>query len=161
MSGLSAAHGPRNKARELDRRVSQLGLRLAAGRWSSYLRVFGRQELLLPLAVFAAFLNATIAFAQAGPGSWMATGIYTGNGQATHAITGVGFTPDVVIIKGGLDEATMVRTSTMPSGHSKPLGRDEPLIPGTIQSLDADGFTLNTDRRVNLPITLYYWVAFR
>jgi uncharacterized repeat protein (TIGR01451 family) len=134
---------------------------LKRNRAAWHLKLAEPQRLLLLLTAVAAFVYSPIALAQQGPGSWMATGIYTGNGQASHAITGIGFAPDLLIIKGGLAEATMVRTATMPDGYAKPLGHNHPLASGTIRTLDADGFTLNADPRVNQPVTLYYWVAFR
>jgi len=97
----------------------------------------------------------------------MTTGTYLGNGTAGRAITGLGFKPDVVLIKGNdfdpgfTATSTVVRTSTMPAGLSKPMVLDNALVANQIQSLDVNGFTVGNDRRVNQAAINYYWAAFK
>ncbi len=104
----------------------------------------------------------------------MTTGSYVGNGAAGRAITGLGFRPDVVIIKvdysdGVVDlSAGVIRTSTMVGDLSKPMRGSQALLANLVQSLDANGFTVGNDERVNWGPGLcgganctYYWVAFK
>ncbi len=89
----------------------------------------------------------------------MATGTYTGNGTS-QSITGVGFQPDVVIIKGDTNKNAILRSSTMTGDASKSLVGNPSLQSGRIESLDTDGFTVGTNADVNEDSTAYYWVAF-
>jgi len=106
--------------------------------------------------------------ALAGPAAaQMTTGTYVGNGTAGRRITGLGFKPDVVLIKGKefdgafTPTSTVMRTSTMPAGLSKLMVLDNALIANHIQSLDVDGFTVGTDRRVNQAGIDFFWAAFK
>ncbi|MCH7798092.1 MAG: hypothetical protein IID28_06565, partial [Planctomycetes bacterium] len=93
---------------------------------------------------------------------WMATETYTGDGTNNRAITGVGFQPDVVIIKGDTSKNAFLRSSTMTGDASKSLVGNPSLQSGRIQSLDADGFTVGSSNAdVNGGGTTYYWVAFK
>ena len=70
----------------------------------------------------------------------------TGNGADNRAITGLGFTPDLVIIKARTDpQVGVIRTSTMVGDLSKELTGGTALVANEIQSLDANGFTIGTD----------------
>ena len=104
----------------------------------------------------------------------MTTGSYVGNGAAGRAITGLGFRPDVVIIKVDYSDAApnlsagVIRTSTMVGDLSKPMRGSQALLANLVQSLDANGFTVGNDERVNWGPGLcgganctYYWVAFK
>ena len=93
-------------------------------------------------------------------GGSMATGTYTGNGTS-QSITGVGFQPDVVIIKGDTGKNAILRSSTMTGDASKQLVGNSGLVSGRILSLDTDGFTVGSNAEVNLGSTAYYWVAFQ
>src|SRR3990172_5773797 len=94
------------------------------------------------------------------------TGTYTGDGSASRSITGIGFTPVVVIIKGNDTDATddltsaVLKSATMPGVMSKPLKGDQGLLGGMIVSLDADGFTVGSNRRVNAVGIQFHYVAF-
>ncbi len=133
-----------------------------------------------------------LLLASAAAEAQIATGSYVGNGTAGQPIT-VGFRPDVVIVKVDfqyLDSLSVVkdvcsnaviRTSTMAGDASKlmvgipqpPADPDCPspsmgLIPNQIQSLDANGFTVGNDLRVNGAAgacgganCTYYWAAFK
>ncbi len=91
----------------------------------------------------------------------LATGSYTGNGLDGRAITGAGFRPDVVIVKGNVAEAAVIRTSTMAGDASKVLASATAVVADRIQSLDADGFTVGADADVNQNGVTYSWVGFR
>ena len=115
----------------------------------------------------------------------IASGSYVGNGAAGRAITGVGFRPDIVIVKvdfdGGTDpnppcsslddcSSAVIRTSTMAGANSKPVKGNQAYAANMITALNADGFSAGNDRKVNAlnscpastttPCT-YYWVAIK
>lgn len=88
-------------------------------------------------------------------------GSYVGDGNATKAITGVGFQPEAVLVKA--DHASYdgwIATSTMDAGDAKELTGSNVLATGRINSLDADGFTLGTDDDANASGVTYYYIAF-
>ena len=92
---------------------------------------------------------------------FFASGNYTGNAADGRGITGVGFRPDVVIVKGNAGQTAAIRTSTMSGDVSKPVAGATAQLADVIQSLDADGFTVGLNARVNSANTGYEWVAFR
>jgi uncharacterized repeat protein (TIGR01451 family) len=91
----------------------------------------------------------------------VATGHYNGDGGLSQSISDVGFSPDLVIVKGNTSKPTVARSSTMPGGFSKELGTNHALLPDLITSLDANGFTVGPSDHVNGLATDYYWVAFQ
>jgi hypothetical protein len=91
----------------------------------------------------------------------MASGTYTGNGADNRAITGVGFQPDFVIVKDTGNGEGAARSSSMAGDLTKPMGTLTALQADNIQSLDADGFTLGTNNRVNRNGRTFYWTAFK
>ena len=95
-----------------------------------------------------------------GTGYRIATGRYTGNGAPLRSITGLGFQPDLVLVKGDLPAATLVRMSGMPGNAAKSLGADGTVLANGILSLDANGFSVGNHAAVNTAATTYYWVAF-
>jgi hypothetical protein len=104
----------------------------------------------------------SITAATSFPGIRVASGSYTGTGVDNRAITGVGFHPDVVMVKS--DDASGVaeiRTSTMTGDNTKPMTGATALTANLIQSLDSDGFTLGTDNAVNRNNKAFHWVAFK
>ena len=94
------------------------------------------------LSVLLGFLFTLGQPAVVQAGMLLASGSYTGNGANNSSITGLGFQPDVVIIKGNNAQLTFIRTSTMTGDASKQLSSNPALVTNRIQSLDADGFTL-------------------
>ncbi len=89
------------------------------------------------------------------------SGSYVGTGGAL-SITGLGFSPDVVIVDGdggGPDAA--IKTRSMAGADSKQLDDAQPLDTVHITSLDADGFSVGTDPDVNQFGVTYHWVAFK
>lgn len=107
------------------------------------------------LCVIGLLLSAATAQGQ------VLSGTYTGNGLDNRAITELGFQPDVVIVKGDTTQIGVIRTSTMVGDASKPMTGATALTADLIQSLDASGFTIGTDARVNSNTLSYYWVAFK
>ena len=90
-----------------------------------------------------------------------ATGSYVGNGAGTNSITGVGFQPDLVIIKGDLNQPTYFRTATMANNSSKSLGSAASAASNRIRSFLADGFELGHEIEVNELGETYYWIALK
>ncbi|MCX6181066.1 MAG: T9SS type A sorting domain-containing protein [Bacteroidetes bacterium] len=89
-----------------------------------------------------------------------AYGNYTGNG-VSKAITGLGFSPEAIIIKSNGAYEAVFRTSNMAAGKSKALGTNSvALASGQITSLDADGFTVGSGNSTNAAATQYNWIAF-
>jgi len=86
---------------------------------------------------------------------------YVGDGGSSHPITGVGFQPDVVIIKAATNRAGVIRTSTMSGDAAKVLGSTGTLQSNYIESLDADGFTVGSTQQVNTSGTTYYYAAMK
>ena len=89
------------------------------------------------------------------------TGKYTGDGVNNRTITGIGFKPDVVIIKSSGTQQACIRTSTMPGDNSKKMSSTAAFAANMIQSLDNDGFTVGSDQNVNKSGNEYYWVAMK
>jgi hypothetical protein len=92
------------------------------------------------------------------------TGYYVGNATDNRAITGLGFSPDLVLLKdntNGGNEGIVFKTSSMPSETTIALAEtDAVLTTNHIQSLDADGFTVGNDADVNGINTFFGYVAF-
>ena len=93
----------------------------------------------------------------------VATGTFTGNGADDRAITGVGFQPDVVILRNASSgsASAVFRTSTMVGDVSKRVVDTAGLTANLIQSLDADGFTLGSASDVNNNTHTFFWVALK
>jgi hypothetical protein len=91
----------------------------------------------------------------------VASGSYTGTGLDNRNITGVGFQPDIVIVKGNTLQTAVMRTSTMTGDAAKPLSGATALGSDLIQSLLGDGFQVGSNAQVNFFGTTYYWTAFK
>jgi YD repeat-containing protein len=113
---------------------------------------------LLLVSVLA--ICAAIVFSLPAHAVQVAVGSYVGDGVIGCPVTGVGFTPNAVIVKGDNGQQAVMRTSTMTGDASKHLPGADSLQPNRIQSLDADGFTVGDDPEVNRAGDNYYWVAF-
>ena len=94
-------------------------------------------------------------------GVHLATGSHVGNAMDNRAITGLGFTPDYVLIKATSNRPAVSRSSSMAGDVSKAINGASALQANRIQSLDVDGFTLGTHATVNANGAVYSWVAFR
>jgi len=88
------------------------------------------------------------------------TGTYVGDGTDNRPITGLGFTPDLVVVKATTTGQAVARTATMTGDVSKQMG-DGTLLNNSIQSMDPSGFTVGTSALVNATGTTYQWVAWR
>jgi hypothetical protein len=106
----------------------------------------------------ASFDEVTI---EVEPPKTMYTGTYSGNGMDNRSITGLGFQPDVVIIKSDDSEVAVIRTSTMSGDASKVMEGGDALKSNMIQSLDSDGFTVGSDKSVNGSGKNIYFAAFK
>ena len=71
----------------------------------------------------------------------ISVGTYTGDGNTTQAITGVGFQPQVVVIYGHTNAYEMVVKSDQDSTSSFRIGTSQ-FLTDLIISLDSDGFTV-------------------
>lgn len=90
------------------------------------------------------------------------SGDYTGNGAATQTITGVGFQPDVIIIKCDDNTAPIICTSTMAAGHSKDMTlTDASATVNTFMSaIGSDGFTVKLNT-LNVNHNVYYFLCIK
>ena len=93
------------------------------------------------------------------------TGSYVGDGIDNRAITGLGFQPDLVLLKDDTNAGNagiLLKTSTMTGEQTLALAETDA---GTttagnfIQSLDVDGFTVGTAADVNTANLVYYYIA--
>ena len=115
----------------------------------------GKRSQAVLLTVLLTLVIPTVVAAQ----SHMANGSYSGDGSASQAIAGLGFQPDLVIIKAATAEDSYACTKDMPAGFAKNLAQALALQAGLIESLDTDGFTVGADAAVNSEGVEYYWVA--
>lgn len=93
-------------------------------------------------------------------------GSYTGNGSSGRAITGVGFAPDMVLIRriGSTDLGDVPvywANTSMSAGYSTTLRSDLAFATGFINSIDSDGFTISNHAHVNYNGDSYYYLAIR
>lgn len=89
----------------------------------------------------------------------MDTGTYTGTGAALP-ITGLGFSPDLVIIKDNGANYAVFRTKVMAGDTTAYLSNALANFAGGVTSLDSDGFTLGTSIISNTSGAVYQWQAF-
>jgi hypothetical protein len=91
----------------------------------------------------------------------MIAGTYVGDGTDDRSITGVGFQPDVVILKSEWNNRAVIRTSSMVGDLSKRMYWQVAAQSNLIQSLDAGGFTVGSNIHSNKNSNNFYWAAFR
>lgn len=98
--------------------------------------------------------------AQAATGFNIKTGYYMGNGTGL-SVTGVGFQPQLIIIKSDTAAGSMVwKSSAMATSVTTYLGVATADNTETEITLDADGFTVSAALEVNTAITRYTYTAF-
>jgi uncharacterized repeat protein (TIGR01451 family) len=114
-----------------------------------------------PVTFWTLLALALLLGAPAGAQQILATGHYTGDGTTGRAIAGVGFEPDLVIVKSDGNDTAVIRLSTMGATISRELGGTAVYYGNGIDSLDADGFTVGSHGVVNSNSTEYYWTAMR
>ena len=107
----------------------------------------------------AAVVYYYIAFG--GVGGDIATGSYTGDGTDDRSISGVGFQPAFVWIKGNLGGQSGHWRSLVHSGDSSSYLADDEDGANFIQAFETDGFQIGNDNSVNQNLTTYYYVAFK
>ena len=100
-----------------------------------------------------------VAWRRVVPQSEVLSGSYTGDGTDDRAITGLGFSPDLVIIKGDNAQNAVLRAYTWSGDFAKDL-IDGTVTANRIQSLDTEGFTVGSDARVNSNGVTYHWIAW-
>jgi hypothetical protein len=107
---------------------------------------------------WAAFGGA--ASSPPGAGTFdMATGSYSGNGTS-QSVSGLGFSPDLVIIKDNAANQSVFRTSLMAANNTAYLASATANFTGGITSLSADGFSVGASATVNGSGGTYHWQAF-
>lgn len=90
------------------------------------------------------------------------TGSYTGNGTDNHAITGVGFLPDLVLIKGGaVNRQSHFKITQHGTNESIAIRSDASSVTDAIKTLDSDGFTLGVSSNVNTSAETFYYLAVK
>jgi hypothetical protein len=88
------------------------------------------------------------------------TGVYVGTGTDNRQITGVGFQPDLVLIKSATTAGSMImKTSAMAGELSVGTGVTTVYASDVVQSLDSDGFTVGTNAVANSANIMYYYTA--
>jgi hypothetical protein len=92
----------------------------------------------------------------------LALGSYTGDGTDNRQITGIGFQPDLVIMRArDSGQYAVWRSSTMSGDKTAYFAQAAALFANAIQSLDSDGFTVGTHATVNSNGVTYDWQAFK
>lgn len=90
-------------------------------------------------------------------------GTYIANDSANRSITGLGFDPNVVLVKTTASSAGSMQFRSTPM----PIDTSYQLIDGTqiatgIRDLITDGFTVGNNAATNLGTArVYYWIAFK
>jgi hypothetical protein len=121
--------------------------------------------------------NKTYYWVMFGGGTWpsatgtftMKTGTFAGDGATTKAITGVGFQPDLVILKDtstnyAVFKTKMMRDDTTNATTAYFSPNDASDNADCIRTLDADGFTVGDSNGVtkvfNTNANVYHYIAF-
>lgn len=121
-----------------------------------------RLRLNIPIGtISAALVLLSVAALPAFGQQFVATGTYTGNGHSLRSITGVGFRPDLVLVKNSNSEDAYCKTATMAGTGSKSLGQREGIRTDRITSLQPNGFTVADTKEVNESGAVYTWVAMK
>jgi hypothetical protein len=90
----------------------------------------------------------------------MQTGYYVGDNSANHAITGLGFQPEMVLIKDNTASGAGVwKSSAMPAANLAYFAATADNTTSLV-SLTADGFSVKSNNYTNLANDRYVWVAF-
>lgn len=96
-----------------------------------------------------------------GSGTYsMAQGTYVGTGGAGFTLTGLGFAPDLVMIKGDTAQLGVFRTRLMAGDRTAYLGSATTIFAGGIINLGSDGFSLGTSATTNSLGVTYHYTAF-
>lgn len=95
---------------------------------------------LLALSLLLIFVQPSLA---------QVAGSYLGDGRNPRPLTGMGFQPVVLLLRGESTTPTLFRSRTMAGDVSKTLPSATGFAAGQIISLDADGFTVGSDAAAN------------
>jgi hypothetical protein len=95
------------------------------------------------------------------PETWLATGSYAGDGSDGREISGLGFQPDIVIVRADTNRRAVSRTGDMPADAAKETTSAQALGSNRIESFTADGFVVGSDNLVNEAGEDYYWIAMK
>ena len=93
-------------------------------------------------------------------GPHMVTGTYTGDGNATQAITGLGFTPDVMIVHRNATSGTVFFRNDRMAANDSINGADL-LVTSGIRTFDSDGFTVGNHADINTNAVVYSYIAWK
>lgn len=89
----------------------------------------------------------------------MASGSYTGVGNYMQ-VSGLGFQPDLIIIKGNTTQSGVFRTSSMAADSTAYLDSATANFAGGIIAIHTDSFVVGTSPTVNSTGLTYYWTAY-
>lgn len=93
---------------------------------------------------------------------YMAVGVFTGDGTAAKLIRGLGFNPDVVIVKANAAQMARVLTKEMITNSATSMFAGTTATDATgILTLDTDGFSVGSGASVNGNGVLSEWMAFK
>ena len=96
----------------------------------------------------------------AGSGTFtMAKGTYTGTGNYIN-VGGLGFKPDLIIVKGNTAQYGAFRTTSMGGDSTAYLDAASANFTGGIVAITGDGFTIGTSTVTNTSGATYYWTAY-
>jgi hypothetical protein len=87
----------------------------------------------------------------------MSVGSYVGNGAASRSITGLGYSPEAVIVLGANASAPVLRITGTTAGFAFDTGTG---VASSITSLAADGFSVGASSSTNTNGQAYHYVAF-
>lgn len=95
----------------------------------------------------------------------MSQGTYTGNATDNRNITGVGFQPDLLLVKNATSATTANRNPLMAvtesyGDSSSFIGSATANTTNGIQALQSDGFQVGSAVQANESGAVFYWVAF-
>lgn len=101
-------------------------------------------------------------FAVGGDATEITAGKYTGNGNDSRNITGVGFTPGFVWIRSSGNDYPCVKCTSMGAGSDvSGIWGFRKIGANGIQALISDGFQVGTDVSVNANLATYWYVAIK
>jgi hypothetical protein len=87
-------------------------------------------------------------------------GTYTGNGTDNRSITGVGFQPNWIVVKGDGGRTGCFRSGTV-TGDATHAFYSTGTQADQIQAIQSDGFQVGTSDFVNANLRTYYYFAFK
>lgn len=104
---------------------------------------------------------ATYIYVAFGAGATdLATGTFTGDGLDNRAIT-VGFQPDLVIAFNEADDKVFFLMPDMGTNGARPTNGELTPTANTIQTLDANGFTVGSSENLNDSGVEVHWLAIK